>query len=229
MKKKKAMEENKTLEKKIYKANTDLLKKISIVIGIFFIIVVLAAPMKNGITYLYLNSWEWHEIPDYHLRIKLPRAYKEIEQEKMSDTSLISSIISTETSVNVSGDYMIQRPEVVYYGGNILNGVSIMIQCLSTTKTTKTLDDIADSQHVLVRVYYEDDYRLSEPQKEYVTILGTDAIRTATNLVNDEGTKTMINYLVPTEEKEVTITFLGKEENIARAEKEIHRIVTTMK
>ena len=218
----------KKIEKKIYKANTQLLRKILIGLIILFFITILAIPLKNGITYLYLKTWEWHDISKYHLEVKLPRAYKPIE-EKNTTSSIGSSLISTETSVKVNEKYVMNKPDVVYSGGNILNGISLMIQCLNTEKTTRTLDDIADSQHTLVRIFYEDEYTISEPVKEYLKILGTDSIRTSTILTNHKETKKMINYLVPLEDKEVTITFLGPTENVEQAEDEIEKIVSQMK
>ncbi|MBQ9313606.1 MAG: hypothetical protein IJ220_01165 [Clostridia bacterium] len=222
------MKKNKKVEKRVYKTNTKLLGKMLIAIVILFFIVILAVPVKNGITYLYLNSWEWHDISNYNIKFKLPRAYKNLETTKNNNLDLSSSLISTDTSIKVNENYVSKRPEIVYSGGNTFSGVSLMIQCLATPKTTKTLEEIADSQHVLVKIYYEDDYTIDEPKKEYVSVLGTDAIRTSTNLINKDGAKTIINYLVPMDNQEVTITFMGEQKNVQNAENEIRRIIEQM-
>ena len=222
--------ETKKETKKVYRANTKALSKIIIAIIVIFFLAIFAIPVKNGITYLYLNTWKTHEISKYHIQLKLPRAYQPLENNSQELSQIASSLISTDTSVKVNEKYVSQMPEVVYSGGSILNGVSLMIQCLSPeSKTTKSLDDIAESQHILVHIYYEDDYAISDPQKEYVTIMETEAIRTATDLTNEQGTKTMIHYLIPMEDKEVTITFMGKKENVEKAKSEIEKIVKQMR
>lgn len=218
MKKKKQI-----VTKKIYKTNTQLLRKIIIGLCILFLLVLLAIPLKNGAKYIFLNTWKNYEISKYNINFKLPRAYKELEDDTSS--SEISSLISTNTNVKVNEEYISQKPEVVYSGGSSLNGISMMVECFSTSKTTKTLDQIADNQHVLVRIYYEDNYKVSEPTKEFLTILGTDAVSTTTELTNKKGVKTLIQYLVPMSDKEVTITFMGEKENVEKSMNEIEKIV----
>lgn len=223
MKKKKQV-----VTKKVYKANTQVIKKILIGLVILFLLILLALPVKNGVQYIYLNSLKSYEISKYDIQFKIPRAYKALE-EKDNSSEGISSLISTNTNVKVNEEYVSQRPEVVYSGGNPLNGISMMVQCLSTAKTTKSLEQIADNQHVLVRIYYEDNYKISEPVKEFITILGVDAVSTTTELTNKKGTKTLIQYLVPMEDKEITITFMGSKENVSKSKNEIEKIVKSFK
>lgn len=216
-------------EKKVYKVNTKALKKLFIVAGTVFIIIILLIPIKKGINILYLKSWVWHDISKYNFEVKLPRAYKDISVNNSDITGISSSAYTTDTNVKINEEYVAQAPEVVYYGGNILNGISMMIQCLTTEKTDRTLDDIADSQHILVKIYYEDDYTIGDAKKEFVTVLDTDAVRTSTDLTAEEEEKTIVNYLVPMEDKEVTITFLGKKASIEKAQEEIEKIINQMK
>lgn len=216
-------------EKIVYKFNTKALMWFILIVISALFVVFLSIPIKNWIRVSYLKSWEWHEVPKYNIEFKLPRAFKDLELKTQSSSQLSSSIFTTDTDVKVNEEYVSQKPEVVYYGGNILNGISMMIQCLNTEKTTRSLDDIADSQHVLVTIFYEDDYNIGEATKEYVTVLSSDAIRTSTDLTNSEEVRTMINYLVPTDDKEVTITFFGRKNDIESAEKDIEKIITNLK
>ena len=216
-------------QKIVYRANKKLLKRLLIVTLVIFLIGVFAIPIKNGLELLYLKSWIWHDIEKYGFSIKLPRAYKDIELENNDRFGIISSIFNTEASVEVNEEYVSKTPDIVYNGGNVLNGIGLMIQCLETEKTTKTLDEIAESHLVLTTIYYEDEYTIGELEKEYVEILGGQGIRTSIDLSNKKGTKTMVSYLLPLEDKEITIMFLGDKESISKSLKEIDDIVSMIK
>lgn len=217
------------MKKKVYRANK---KAIVGIIGIAFIIFLLSfltKPIMNGINKWYLSTWKWHDIPNYNFKIKLPRAYKDAVLKNNNQTGISTSAFLTNTNITVNEEYIPKSPERVYYGENSLNGIALMIQCLNTPKTERSLDDIADSQHVLIKIHYEDDYEISSPQKEYVSVLGSDGIRIETDLTRDDTTLTIVNYLIPMEDKEVTISFYGIKEEINKAEEEIEKIIKEMK
>lgn len=216
--------------KKIYKTNKKLLKKILVGVILILLICILYKPVTNWLKYSYLNTWTWHEIEKYDFSVKLPRAYKDLEAPNNDKTGIISSVFKTETEIEVNEEYVSKKPEVVYNGGNILNGISLNVQVLETSKTTKTLDEIAESHHVLVSIFYEDDYTIGELKNEYLKILGTDAIKATIDISNEKvGEKTMITYLVPMEDKEITITFFGKKSVIESQKEEIEKIVGQIK
>lgn len=221
--------ENKKEKKVVYKTNKKLLKRLIIGIVIIFLILVFAAPIQKGIQWLYLNSWTWHDIENYGFSLKLPRAYKDIEFEENDEFSIDSSVFNTETSVEVNEEYISKKPEVVYNGGNILNGVGLTIQCLETERTTKTLEEIAESHHILVSIKYDDQYEIGTLEKEYVEILGSEAVKTSIDMSNDEESRTLVAYLLPLEDKEITIMFFGDKENISNSMEEIEKIVSKIK
>lgn len=218
----------KNKEKIVYKTNKKLLKRLLIGMLIIFLVMIFATPIKNGVELLYLKSWTWHEIENFDFSIKLPRAYKAFDVED-DDQGITSSIFNTEVSVEVNEEYVSKVPETVYSGGNILNGVSLMIQCLETERTTKTLDDIAESHHVLVKIYYEDEYEIGELNKEFVEVLGENSVKTIIDMKEKDATKTLITYLVPLKDKEITLMFLGNKDNISNSMNEIEKIVNKMK
>lgn len=217
-------------QKVVYKTNKKLLKKLLITILIIFLIIVLFYPVKKGIELLYLNSWKRHNIEAYNFSLSLPRAYKDIEIEEDERYGIESSIFNTESSVEINEEYVSKKPEVVYNAGNVLNGISLMIQCLNTERTTKTLDDIAESHHVLVTINYEDEYEIGALEKEYVEILGSEGVKASIDLEDDEKeVKTLVTYLLPLEDKEITIMFMGTKENITKSMDEIEKIISKIK
>ena len=217
------------MEKKVYKANKKALFGILLIAFIVFFCGFLIKPIMNSIKNWYLSMWIWHDIPSYSFKVKLPRAYKDAQLKEDDGTGIAYSAFLTDTNITMNEEYVAKSPERVYYGANSLNGIHMMIQCLSTPKTDRSLEDIADSQHVLIRIFYEDDFEISSTQKEFVDVMGTSGVRTVTDLTNDDGTITIINYLIPMEDKEVTISFYGLKDNINKAEEEIERIISEMK
>lgn len=217
------------MEKKVYKANKKAILGIILIAFIIFCIMLFAKPIMNGVKKWYLNMWIWRDIPSYSFKVKLPRAYEDAVLKEDEGTGISTSAFLSDTDVTTNEEYVSKSPERVYYGENTLNGIHMMIQCLSTQKTDRTLEDIADSQHVLIKIHYEDDYQISEPRREYINVMDTLGIRTAADLTNDKGTITIINYLVPMEDKEVTISFYGTKESIDKNKEEIEKIISEMK
>lgn len=217
------------MEKKVYKANKKAIFWILLIAFVVFFCSFLIKPIMNGIRNWYLSMWIWHDIPSYNFKVKLPRAYEDAQLKEDDGTGIAYSAFLTDTNITMNEEYVSKSPERVYYGKNIKNGIHLMIQCLSTQKTDRSLEDIAESQHVLIRIFYEDDFQIGSQQKEFVDVLGTPGIKTSTDLTNDNGTITIINYLVPMEDKEVTISFYGFKDNIDKAEKEIESIINEMK
>ena len=222
---KKKVEKNK--QKVVYKSNKKLIKKMLIYGLVIFLVLILAPIVKYGITMLYYNSWKQYKIEDYNFSFKLPRAFEEQEVVTKESNVNLSSLLSE----SVSGELLenLKKPESVYRGGNILNGIGMLIQCLKTSKTTKTLDEIADSHEILLEINYGDNYAVNEQSREQIVILDTDAIKTVSTIVNDEEKNLFVSYLIPKEDMEITIMFYGSEESMNEASEQIEKIIASMK
>ena len=217
----------KTEKKVVYKANKKLVKKMIIWGGLIIAVIVLADPVKSGVTMLYYNSWKQHKIEDYNFSFKLPRAFKEQEVTVKKSNINLSSLIEE----NISGDVseLLRKPESVYRGGNILNGVSMLIQCFKTSRTTRTLDEIADSHEILLEINYGDNYEVKEKSREQVVILDTDSMKTVSTIENAKESNLFVSYLIPKEDMEITIMFYGSEKNITEASEQIEEIIASVK
>ena len=222
---KKKVEKNK--QKVVYKSNKKLIKKMLIWALIIAVVVILAAPVKYGVTMLYYNSWKQYKIADYNFRFKLPRAFKEQETTTKQSTIDLSSLLSESASGDLTE--LLKKPESVYRGGNVVNGVSMLIQCLKTSKTTRTLDEIADSHEILLEINYGDNYTVNEQSREQVVILDTDAIKTVSKIVNDRESNLFVTYLIPKDDMEITIMFYGPEESMNEASEQIEKIIASVK
>lgn len=217
----------KTEQKVVYKSNKKLIKKMLIWGIIIVLVLVLAAPVKYGVTMLYYNSWKEYKVEDYSFSFKLPRAFEEQEAVKKESSMNLSSLLNE----NVSGELTeyLKRPESVYRGGNVLNGIGMLIQCLKTSKTERTLDEIADSHEILLEINYGDNYTVKEKSRENVTILDTDAIKTISSIVSKKESNLFVSYLIPKEDMEITIMFYGSEKSITEASNQIEKIIASVK
>ena len=217
----------KTEQKVVYKSNKKMIKKMLIWGLIIIIVFALAAPVKYEIKKLYYNSWKQYKVEDYDFSFKLPRAFKEQEVVKKESSMNLSSLLDE----NVSGELTeyLKKPDSVYRGGNILNGVSMLIQCLKTSRTTRTLDEIADSHEILLEINYGDNYEVKEKSREQVVVLGTDSMKTVSTIVNTKESNLYVSYLIPKEDMEITIMFYGSEKSITEASEQIEKIIASVK
>ena len=217
----------KTEQKVVYKSNKKMIKKMLIWGLIIIIVFALAAPVKYEIKKLYYNSWKQYKVEDYDFSFKLPRAFNEQEVVKKESSMNLSSLLDE----NVSGELTeyLKKPDSVYRGGNILNGVSMLIQCLKTSRTTRTLDEIADSHEILLEINYGDNYEVKEKSREQVVVLGTDSMKTVSTIVNTKESNLYVSYLIPKEDMEITIMFYGSEKSITEASEQIEKIIASVK
>ncbi len=217
----------KTEQKIVYKSNKKLIKKMLIWGLVIVLVLVFAAPVKYGITMLYYNSWKQYKVEDYNFSFKLPRAFEEQEVVKKESSMNLSSLLDESVSGELT-EYL-KKPDSVYRGGNILNGVSMLIQCLKTPRTTRTLDEIADSHEILLEINYGDNYEVKEKSREQVVVLGTDSIKTVSTIVNTKESNLYVSYLIPKEDMEITIMFYGSEKSITEASEQIEKIIASVK
>lgn len=217
----------KTEQKVIYKSNKKLIKKMLIWGLVMVVVLVLAAPVKYGITMLYYNSFKQYKVEDYNFSFKLPRAFKKQETTNKNSSMNLSSLLNENASGELT-EYL-KKPESVYRGGNVLNGIGMLIQCLKTPRTERTLDEIADSHEILLEINYGDNYTVKEKSRENVVILDTNSIKTVSTIVNDKESNLFVSYLIPKDDMEITIMFYGVEKSIDEASAQIEKIIASVK
>lgn len=217
----------KVTKKVVYKSNKKLMKKLLIWGLIIVFIILIVAPAKYGITMLYYNSWKQYKVEDYDFSFKLPRAFKAQETATQESSISLSSLLEEDISGDV--DEYLKKPQSVYRGGNVLNGIGMLIQCLKTSKTSRTLDEIADSHEILLEINYGDNYTVKEQSREEVVILGTDSVKMISTIVNDKNSNLFVSYLIPKEDMEITIMFYGSKQSINESSEQIEKIIASIK
>lgn len=215
---------------KKYKMNLKLFV-IVLLVSVFIALILLNWQHINyGFQYIYLNTWQDYNFKEYDLKFSLPKAYKTVEKSTEDSTLQIgSSLISTKVDISGDNSSMLSKPQRVFSGGNVLNGISIAVNCLKTSKTTKTIEEIAESYCLLIPYFYEDDYEVSECVTENLSKDNVDIMQISCDMSNDEENKTVIMYLMSFDDKEVTITFLGDTTKISSEIENLKKIVSRVK
>ena len=216
-------------EKKIYKADKKLLKRIGLALVAFIVILLIAILLKNYGEIFYLKTWKSYNSKEFGFSYELPRAYEKIENSDEDRFGLNSSAFMSEFSVEIKEEYVAQKPTVIYNGGNILNGISLNIQCLKTPRIDESLEEIARNYYATVQMIYGDKYNVSGQKTEKVTVLGGEGIKSEILLVKGEKNKKLVTYLVPTDDIELTLTFLSDAEKIDTNMEEINKIISKIK
>lgn len=222
------MEKKDKKTKITYKANKKLLKKI--IIGSVLLLVLMFAykPIKYTAQLIYLKSWKTYNAGSFDFNYRLPRAYEKYEKDD-DIFGLNESAFMSEYSIEVNEEYVSQKPTIIFMGSNILNGIDLSIECLETSKIDTELEKIAENYFATIELVYEDHYNIENTENQQVNVLGCDGIRSTILFKHEKLTKKLITYLVPTDEKELTIMFFGDEKNINENEKEIEKIVSSIK
>ncbi len=185
--------------------------------------------IKYGVQYAYSQTWKDYKFEEYDLEFSLPRAYITVEKEETTTYKVGGSILST--IIDTSGDNFnyLARPQRVFSGGNIYTGISIAINSLKTSKTTKPLEEVAESYSVLIPYFYQDDYESNGYTIEDLSKENVDIMQVSCDLKNEEENKTVVMYLMSFDEKEVTITFFGDTEKINSEIENLQKIILKVK
>lgn len=215
---------------KKYKINK---KPLIIVLAISILIAFLLANwefINYEIKSIYLNTWNNYNFEEYDLSFSLPKAYKVVEKPT-EDSTLQLGTSKISSLVDISGDTLskLQKPERVFSGGNILTGVSVAVNCFKTSKTTKPLEEVAESYCLLIPYFYEEKYEASECVTENLSKENVDIIQISCDMIDDEENKTIVMYLMSFDDKEVTITFFGDTLKINSEIDNLKKIVSKVK
>ena len=91
---------DKKKEKKIYKTNKILLKKLLIGMVTIFVVVCIVFGLKLAKEIVYPQFWKKHDIQEFGFSLKIPKAYKEVEIVN-NKLGISSAAFETETTIKV--------------------------------------------------------------------------------------------------------------------------------
>ena len=202
-------------------------------IALLFWFVVLASAIAAGMIYIKQCRNYWYkdvEIAEYGFKISYPNSYIDIPKEKENIEEVANNIASiiVKEDVNTPGVSVDMVEEILHARSNITN-LTIYVEAIKKEKTQKSIEDICKDYLVMFRVFNEYEEVLYEEHEE-VVIDGIPAGKTAVFVrgKTDGIYPGMISYLIPLEDREITVVFKGTQELFDYFEKEINKIVKSI-
>lgn len=199
-----------------------------------FLIFILMMSVGLGAMYvkdMMVYTYKTVNIDEYGITLKYPRAYEEIEKEKDSSIEQISSQIQAAVDeYEKSGDSLVEFTKELIDVKSKVSGITLLIEGIKKEKTTKTIEQICKDYKVMFRVYNPNAVIKSSDYKE-ISIDGKDAGRVEIYIENQKGTSLpgLITYLIPLEDREITITFMGTDKLFKNSKNEIEKITKSIK
>ncbi len=200
-----------------------------------FLIFILMVSVGLGALYvkdMMVYTYKTVNIDDYGITLKYPRAYEEVEKEKDSSLEQISSQIQAAVDeYEKSGDKLIEFTKELIDVKSEVSGITLLVEGIKKEeKTKKTIEQICKDYKVMFQVYNPNAVIKSSEYKE-ISIDGKNAGRVEIYIENQKSTSLpgLIAYLIPLDDREITITFMGTDKLFKNAENEIKKITESIK
>lgn len=199
-----------------------------ILIGVI-ILGVLLGILQIGIEYYKENKLEKHVIEKYGFEIAYSKKYKDVSKSGDNTSELLSNI-TTEVSGEQISEYMenLNFTEVVKDLKNEKDKIRFSVEALNTEKTSLSLEEICNRYIVMFRIYNEE-RNIIEKNTEIITIDGKEAGKVTIKIKGENENTILRTYLFSLEDKEITVTFITPESTFIKNEKQINKIINSLK
>lgn len=202
-------------------------------IALLFWFIILACAICLGLIYIKEMSKRWFkevEISEYGLTISYPNSYKDLPKEDDNVKEITDKVTSILTKQDIDNpNVSVDMVEKVIHAKSDLTGMTIMVEAIKKEKTTKTIEDICKDYIVMFQVFNEYEEVIHQNYKETI-VDGNPAGRTEIYVTGktDDVFPGMVSYLIPLEDREITIVFSGTREMLEYFEKDIQKIIDTV-
>lgn len=170
-----------------------------------------------------------HFIEEYNFEISYPDVYIDISKSGDDESQLLSNLTIKESGEQLS-EYMqnLNFTETVRNLKNELNGIKLIVEAIKIEKTTLSLEEICNRYVVMFQIYNED-IVLKETKKEIVNLDGKEVGKVTIKVEGKIEDSTIIAYLISTEDREITVTFIAPSSTAERFEDEINNIINSLR
>lgn len=202
-------------------------------IALLFWFIILATAICVGIIYVKEMSKRWFkevEVAEYGLTISYPNSYKDLPKEDDNVKEITDKVTSILTKQDIDNpDISVDMVEKIIHAKSDLTGMTIMVEAIKKEKTTKSIEDICKDYLVMFQVFNESEEVIYKDHRETI-VDGNPAGRTEIYVTGktDDVFPGMVSYLIPLEDREITIVFSGTREMLEYFEKDIQKIIDTV-
>lgn len=187
------------------------------------------------ITFMYVKqaSRNWYrkvEITNYTFEISYPRSYEDIKKEETNIDNISSKITTTITEIEKDTEVSMNFVEELVHAKSDISGMTMLIEGIKKEKSPKSIEEICKDYITMFKVFNESLTVLTS-NYEQTTIDGKDVGKVKIIVEGKtEGINAgMISYLIPLDDREITIAFTGTEEMFNINSKEIDKIINSVK
>ncbi len=170
------------------------------------------------------------KVNEYGFSISYPLSYETIEEEVTTTEKISQTITSSLTETSKNENLALKLVEQVIHAKSSDSGLTLLIEAIKKEKTTKSLEEISKNYITMFRIFNEN-LEILESNIEEVEVGGVPAAKVYIYAVTTDITKTaaMTAFLIPMDDREITIAFSGTKNLIANSEKEIEKIIKSVK
>lgn len=202
--------------------------------GYILLIIALMLGMILGVINVIMDrnrekALKKHFIEEYNFEISYPDAYVDISKSGDDESTVLSNLTTKESGEQIS-EYMqkLNFVETVRDLKNELNGIKMSVEAIKIEKTELSLEEICNRYVVMFQVYNED-VVLNEIKKEIITLDGKETGKVTIKVDGKVEDSVVIAYLISTQDREITVTFIAPETTVQRFEDEINKIINSLK
>lgn len=170
-----------------------------------------------------------HEYEQYNFEISYSNLYKDEKESGDSEKNILSNLTVTESGEQIS-DYMknLKFVEVLEELKNDKKQIRLIIEAINKEKTQLTMEEICKRYVVMFKIY-NDEAKIVTTEKEVIQINGEQIGKVTIEVEGKKENSILIAYLISLPDKEITVTFITPKKFFENNEKEINRIIKSIK
>lgn len=170
-----------------------------------------------------------HEYEQYNFEISYSNLYKDEKESGDSEKNILSNLTVTESGEQIS-DYMknLKFVEVLEELKNDKKQIRLIIEAINKEKTQLTMEEICKRYVVMFKIY-NDEAKIVSTEKEVIQINGEQIGKVTIEVEGKKENSILIAYLISLPDKEITVTFITPKKFFENNEKEINRIIKSIK
>ena len=175
------------------------------------------------------NKLVKHEYEQYNFEISYSNLYKDEKESGDSEKNILSNLTVTESGEQIS-DYMknLKFVEVLEELKNDKKQIRLIIEAINKEKTQLTMEEICQRYVVMFKIS-NDEAKIVTTEKEVIQINGEQIGKVTIEVEGKKENSILIAYLISLPDKEITVTFITPKKFFENNEKEINRIIKSIK
>ena len=175
------------------------------------------------------NKLVKHEYEQYNFEISYSNLYKDEKKSGDGEKNILSNLTVTESGEQIS-DYMknLKFVEVLEELKNDKKQIRLIIEAINKEKTQLTMEEICKRYVVMFKIY-NDEAKIVTTEKEVIQINGEQIGKVTIEVEGKKENSILTAYLISLPDKEITVTFITPKKFFENNEKEINRIIKSIK